>query len=581
MAQSGNWSQQVGLSTNFTQIDETAKTISITTPTDLALLADMFTDGRGVKGGYAGWTITLTNDIDLSEHVWDMPIGSEHGGEGGGNWYQFIGTFDGGGHTISGFLTDSEPLFGYVGTTATVKNVLIADAKVSRISNCGALVGINLGSVTNCAVATTVTVTAYDNKNHDTPYNLGLIVGQNRGTVTGYVALGTVSDGGIQYCNALGGIVGYNNGGTSGTYFGGIAGANYIKVSNCLYIGATVQGKEYVGAIAGYTGNVDPQRNLYRGLMTGFGGDLSQPAVATGVGMGGYNSGNVLKDYENYATQAFRRASKPDGIGEVVETYGEGEGITVYENGLYYDGAYYSSEKLALQDNADNSSLISSSEADADVVISGRTLYKDGRWNTICLPFAVKRAGSIFANATVKTLQNSTYDEATGTLTLNFTNNNPATLEAGKPYIVKWNSTEAAELRDPVFLGVTLTDELQPVENAAVIFQGHYSPLNIASGDKATLCLSTANQMALPEADTTIGAFRCSLHLKALEGIGALDILQLVNMVLGKTEQTANGDTRVSIADITTLIDQRVNGGAKVIKGNAGLTLGTSGDNWR
>ena len=42
-----------------------------------------------------------------------------------------------------------------------------------------------------------------------------------------------------------------------------------------------------------------------------------------------------------------------------------------------------------------------------------------------------------------------------------------------------------------------------------------------------------------------------------------------------------NNDERVSIADITTLIDQRVNGGAKVIKGNAGLTLGTSGDNWR
>lgn len=156
---------------------------------------------------------------------------------------------------------------------------------------------------------------------------------------------------------------------------------------------------------------------------------------------------------------------------------------------------------------------------------------------------------------------------------------------------MKWGSTEGTEqtegtvIKDPVFLGVTLTDELQPVQTTAAVFQGHYSPLSIASGDKATFCLNTADQLALPEADATIGAFRCSLHLKALEGISALDILQLVDMVLGKTEQTANadvnGDTRVSIADITTLIDQRVNGGAKVIKGNAGLTLGTSGDNWR
>ena len=197
----------------------------------------------------------------------------------------------------------------------------------------------------------------------------------------------------------------------------------------------------------------------------------------------------------------------------------------------------------------------------------------------------MKRSGSIFADATVKTLQNSTYDEATGTLTLNFTNNNPATLEAGKPYIVKWNSTEAAELKAPVFLGVTLTDEVKPVETAAAVFQGHYSPLSIAAGDKATFCLNATDQLALPEADATIGAFRCSLRLKGLEGMSALDVMQLVDMVLGKAEQTGNadvnGDTRVSIADITTLIDHRVNGSVKVINGNAGLTLSTKGDTWR
>ncbi len=539
-----------------------------------------------VKGGerYTGKYFKLMADLDYDVNRINnfIPIGQD-------DTHQFKGIFDGGGHTISGINmtytgnTDNDNnvgLFGYTNITggddgiepAVIKNLTIANSSFTGFKHVGAIVGYNWGAeIENCHVASDVTVAAV------------VANAEYHGGITGYINNG----GSVVACTSAASITApaSNNRSTSGTYFGGIAGANYIKVSNCLYIGATVQGKEYVGAIAGYTGNAHAVGNLYRGMMTGFGGDLSQPAVATGVGMGGYNSGNVLKDYEGAASQAFRRASKPDGIGAVVKTYGEGdyEGITVYENGLYYDGAYYSSEKLALQDNADNSSLISSSEADADVVISGRTLYKDGRWNTICLPFAVKRSASIFADATVKTLQNSTYDEATGTLTLNFTNNNPATLEAGKPYIVKWNSTEAAELKDPVFLGVTLTDEVKPVETTAAVFQGHYSPLSIAAGDKATFCLNATDQLALPEADATIGAFRCSLRLKGLDG--TLDLMQLVDMVLGKAEQTGNadvnGDTRVSIADITTLIDERVNGSVKVINGNAGLTLSTNGDTWR
>ena len=268
MAES-SWSQQVGTGTSFSQINESAKTITIKTATDLALLADMLSNGRGVKGGYAGWTITLANDIDLSAHFWDIPIGSEHGGEGSENWYQFMGTFDGQGYIISGFLTDSEPLFGYVGTTATVKNVRIADAKVSRVSNCGALVGINAGSVTSCVMASSVTVTAYDNKDHDTPYNLGLIVGENRGTVTGCVALGTVSDGGLHYCNALGGIVGYNNGGT---------------LQHNLFLGHISAGSTAydVGAIAGqtqggtFTTNLYSDRSIEKGYNTEYG---VEPAV--------------------------------------------------------------------------------------------------------------------------------------------------------------------------------------------------------------------------------------------------------------------------------------------------------------
>lgn len=100
---------------------------------------------------------------------------------------------------------------------------------------------------------------------------------------------------------------------------------------------------------------------------------------------------------------------------------------------------------LVLFDDADNATAIAAN-ADGtthDAQLRNHTLYRDGDWNTLTVPFALGDAaatshhfdGTPLEGATVKTLSSSAFSN--GTLTLNF--EDAASIEAGKPYIVKWD----------------------------------------------------------------------------------------------------------------------------------------------
>ena len=93
---------------------------------------------------------------------------------------------------------------------------------------------------------------------------------------------------------------------------------------------------------------------------------------------------------------------------------------------------------LVLFDDADNATAIAANADGAthDAQLRNRTLYRDGDWNTLCLPFDIDDiSGTPLEGATVKTLSNSAFSD--GTLTLNF--EDATSIEAGKPYIVRWN----------------------------------------------------------------------------------------------------------------------------------------------
>ena len=80
----------------------------------------------------------------------------------------------------------------------------------------------------------------------------------------------------------------------------------------------------------------------------------------------------------------------------------------------------------------------------ANVELYNRTLYTDGCWNTICLPFDVDDfTGTPLVGSTIMELNTQTSNLTDGILTLNF--NTANSIKAGKPYIVKWNSLDLTD----------------------------------------------------------------------------------------------------------------------------------------
>ena len=145
-----------------------------------------------VNGGKTDINITLTADIDLTGKVW-TPIGTDYD-----NSYK--GTFDGGGHTITGltFTTNDEyaGLFGWLNRAGTVKNVVMEGVQITSNQiyggSIGGVVGYSWGTIENCSVSGSVSGTVY----------VGGVVGaQIGGSITGCsssaTVKGTVDVGGV------------------------------------------------------------------------------------------------------------------------------------------------------------------------------------------------------------------------------------------------------------------------------------------------------------------------------------------------------------------------------------------------
>ena len=225
---------------------------------------------------------TLTADIDLTGKDW-TPIGTDYD-----NSYK--GTFDGGGHTITGltFTTNDEyaGLFGWLNRAGTVKNVVMEGVQITSNQiyggSIGGVVGSGWGTIENCSVSGSVSGTVY----------VGGVVGvQIGGSITGCrssaTVKGTVDVGGVAgqtnssatltACYATGnvtleiapkkniaggGLVGMNAGSsllacyatgnvtstgssTGKVHIGGFLGNNYTTVTACYWKNNHEQGIGY------------------------------------------------------------------------------------------------------------------------------------------------------------------------------------------------------------------------------------------------------------------------------------------------------------------------------------------------
>ena len=175
--------------------------------------------------------------------------------------------------------------------------------------------------------------------------------------------------------------------------------------------------------------------------------------------------------------------------------------------------AIQSGANINLSDNADNSDLIALYNGiSANITLSGRTFYQDGKWNTICLPFDVTLASSPLTGATLVEMDNSltgtSLDTSNGELTLKFSN--ATNIEAGKPYLIKWDAGE--NIVSPTFNGVTITSttptSVVSYDNK-LKFVGQYNPYSITDANiDEVILLTNNNKLGYSNNPRTLNCFR-------------------------------------------------------------------------
>ena len=148
------------------------------------------------------------------------------------------------------------------------------------------------------------------------------------------------------------------------------------------------------------------------------------------------------------------------------------------------------------------------------LTLHGRTLYADGKWNTLCLPFSLNatEVHTYLNPSALKTLSSSEYESGTSTLTLNFID--ATTIDAGKPYLIKL--TEGGNRTDLIFSNVTIFNDLNEVTTDYVTFAGFFSPVSLEANDKTVLYLGADNKLYWPSRDKTVNACRAVFVLNGL-----------------------------------------------------------------
>jgi hypothetical protein len=230
----------------------------------------------------SGKYYTMTADIDASStSTWNsgagfVPIGTYSSPD----TTSFRGTFDGGGHTITGLVINRPStwyvgLFGRIGLGGMIKNIGLVGGSVTGGYSVGSLIGYNKGTVSNIYASGKVMGMGTEKP----LLGVGGLIGYNQGTVSNAYASGIVT-GTSDY--GIGGLVGRNYSGTVSNAYansivtgncrvGGLVGENEGSVSN-IYATGTVTGDGCVGGLIGFFfGSTGPiLSNVYAtGTVTG------------------------------------------------------------------------------------------------------------------------------------------------------------------------------------------------------------------------------------------------------------------------------------------------------------------------
>jgi len=560
--------------------------------TDLDGLAAIVNDGDVMSGKH----FRLMADLDYSGKTY-TPIGTDD--------YRFQGTFDGYGHSISNVVInqpnqDYQALFALIGKDGTVMNLVLgAGSSIKGRKYVGGITGLCGGTITECTVSEGVTISGNE--------EVGSIAGRIVGTLSWCVNYASISG-----ANYVGGIAGgcanstindnLNFGAVSGNKKGGIVGFNIINTtfSNNYYAGACtdggVQGSDRAGAMRGWKVTADESIHIDlfpddEGNFTGFTYDGIRY-----LGAGETSYIMISRGYE------FSGYTPTVSAGTLTAVEGEDDmyTLTMPSTGRNVNISLAGTLTLDLLDDDSDDWYNNTRRLEynpgftGSVKLAGRTLHKDGKWNTLCLPFDVLLEGSPLEGATARPLTAATI---TGT-TLNLTFGDAvSTLVAGTPYMIKWESGD--DIVNPVFQGVTLdaTDRsvsigLDSPSGGSISFNGTYGVMTFDAADPSILLFGgnklhyavngdnlgacrayflvnpvgslTDYVMNFGNDETLTGSFVERGDANADGSISVTDIAVVVNCILqldnngGFSEYgaDANGDGQVTVTDIGVIVDK-------------------------
>ncbi len=426
---------------------------------------------------FAGKNVALGNHINVST---EAMVGTADN--------PFCGTFDGNGYTLNLSIDDSgadyAAPFRYI-NGANIRNVKVTGS-VNGGNHCAGIVGAAQGgtnNILNCWMGASVTG----------PSNIGGVLGHGNASVT--TIANCYLSGDLMATN-IGVFYGWGSeGGThtlatcwaTGTYAYNVTNGSInllrsdggtVTVTNCCHNNEYIQQGErmivlYNSTIVNHLGSqwttdsnwnlmLKPSADIFATnivnpvfkRVTVSNNDPTPATFTEGQFVGTYspvsNGSDMLLDAHNTDNGAFHAVYSYDrsALGEGFVNWYSDATLTTPATVIPFDAdgnaTLHAGMWMELANASDNSATIESAVSSGrtngrTVVLKDRTLYRDDNWNTLCLPFSMsidQIAASPIAGVTIMELNGTTSNLTNGTLTLNF--NEAFSIEAGRPYIVKW-----------------------------------------------------------------------------------------------------------------------------------------------
>ena len=463
---------------------------------------DLNNFASSVKGGttYKNQYLELGADItfDNTQEVNFAGIGNFN--------KKFAGHFDGKGHTISGVRMKSErdvAFFINLSSAAEVKNLTLTDAVISseNYDYAGGICAFNSGRISNCHVTSSVII----NASGSNPSVGGIACSNDyKAVVEGCTSAVTI------------------NATDDNRYVAGIVAVNNGVVKNCLVYGGSLIGEPgWTAAVVAGNQYQNEAINIVTDNYYTLNMWLNNSPLSIEEGNIAYIENGCDRSKVLDPNFAVVYDKEVPSIHDVEpDTVYDYDGIKKYPNGLVYkDKCYVRSEGYKVIEN-DSINNISESDYNTwkDVILHNRVLYKDGTWNTICLPFITSIYDGILDGAELRSLKSASVEGSTLNLTFN---DHDGLIFPGKPFIIRWEkpadykgNERKYDIVNPVFASVEIKKGEENFDSGSgdtrVRFLGTYDAMNINALDKSILFLGANNKLYYPDGEnpTTIGACR-------------------------------------------------------------------------